>query len=168
MPPPRGYSRLQIILHWTIAALILVQLSVNADMQEAFARRLAGDTLPEDFGATFHAATGLFILLLAILRLGLRRVRGAPPPFKGNHPLLDRLGQATHLLLYAFLFFMPLTGAIAWFWGVELAGIAHELGRLVLVPAILLHVGGAIVEELMLNNRVLRRMLRADRPEART
>ena len=164
MSAPSGYSRLQIIFHWVIAALVVVQLTVNADMQRAFAQRLTGTALPDNAGATFHAVIGLLILLLAILRLGLRHRLGVPLPPKDNHRLLNLLSHLTHLLLYGFLVFMPITGAIAWFGGVELAGVLHELGRLVLIPAILLHVGGAIVEELVLNNRVIRRMVRAKSP----
>jgi len=164
MSSPSGYSRLQIILHWTIAALIIVQLTVNSDMQLAFAQRLAGSSLPENTGAWFHAVVGIAVLVLATLRLGIRRFHGVPLPPKANHPLLNLLGHATHLLLYGFLFFMPISGAIAWFGGIETAGVMHELGRFILIPAILLHIGGAVVEELVLGNRVIRRMIRAKSP----
>lgn len=164
MLSPSGYSRLQIILHWTVAALIIVQLTVNSDMQQAFAQRLADGALPENVGATFHAVVGIAILVLAILRLGVRRFHGVPLPPKGNHPLLNLLSHATHLLLYGFLFFMPISGAVAWFGGIETAGVLHELGRFILIPAILLHIGGAVVEELVLGNRVVRRMIRAKSP----
>ncbi|MET0438633.1 MAG: cytochrome b/b6 domain-containing protein [Devosia sp.] len=164
MSSPSGYSRVQIILHWTIAALILMQLTVNSDMQQAFAQRLGSTTMPENAGATFHAVVGISVLALAILRLGIRHFHGVPLPPKGNHPLLNLLGHATHLLLYGFLFFMPISGAIAWFGGFETAGVLHELGRFILIPAILLHIGGAVVEELVLGNRVIKRMVRAKSP----
>lgn len=158
MSAPSGYSRLQIVLHWTIAALIVVQLTINSDMQQAFAQRLAG-TMPVNSGAIFHATVGILVLLLATLRVGIRVLRGAPEPPRGNHPLLNLLSHATHLLLYGFLFLMPITGALAWFGGIEIAAVLHELGRFVLIPIIFLHVGGAIVEELVLGNRVVGRML---------
>lgn len=164
MSSPSRYSRLQIVMHWTVAALILMQLTINADMQQAFAQRLAGTMLPDNAGATFHAAIGIAVLVLAILRLGIRRFHGVPLPPKGNHPLLNLLSHATHLLLYGFLFFMPISGAIAWFGGIETAGVLHELGRFILIPAILLHIGGAVVEELVLGNRVVRRMIRTKSP----
>lgn len=160
MPAPRDYSNLQIFLHWVIAVLIVVQLTVNTDMQQAFAQRLAGTRLPENFGAAFHAAMGLLVLALAMLRLAIRHGRGVPAAPKGNFPIVNLMGHATHMLLYGFLFFMPVTGALAWFTGIELAGVLHELGRLILIPAILLHVGGAIVEEVALGHPVLKRMLR--------
>lgn len=164
MSSPTGYSRLQIILHWTIAALVLVQLTVSSDMQQAFAQRLRSTTLPENAGATFHAVVGMAVLVLALGRLGIRHFHGVPLPPQGNHPLLNLLGHLTHLALYGFLLFMPISGAIAWFGGVETAGVLHELGRFVLIPAILLHLGGAIVEELVLGNRVVQRMIKAKSP----
>jgi Cytochrome B561 len=165
MPVPARYSRLQIALHWTIAVLILVQLTVNADMQRAFAHRLSSGTLPSDFGAWFHAAIGILALALAVARLFVRSNRGVPSPPKGTHPLLNALSHGTHMLLYGFMFFMPITGAVAWFTGLELSAVFHELGRLVLIPVILLHIGGAIVEEVVLDNRVLRRMTHPEAPD---
>jgi cytochrome b561 len=159
----KGYSLLQIALHWTIAVLIVVQLTINADMQQAFAQRLASGTLPDNLGATFHVVMGLSVLGLAVLRLVLRLVRGVPDAPAGNSALVNFLSHATHLLLYGFLLLMPVTGALAWFFGIETAGVVHELGRLVLIPAILLHVAGVVVEELVLDNRILKRMIRPQR-----
>ena len=36
---PKGYSLAQIVLHWTIAVLVVVQLLVNEDIQEAYKDR---------------------------------------------------------------------------------------------------------------------------------
>ena len=163
MPAPRDYSRMQVTLHWVIAALIVVQLTVNADMQQAFAQRLALAAPPDNFGAWFHAILGIAVLLLAIFRLTLRRVRGVPAPDRGVHPWLTFLGHSTHMLLYGFLFIMPISGVLAWFFGLESAAVVHELGRLILIPAIFLHVGGALFEELALRNPVLKRMLHPGR-----
>ncbi|PXA99091.1 hypothetical protein DMC47_05155 [Nostoc sp. 3335mG] len=154
---PEDYSRLQIILHWVIAGLILIQLTVNRDMQQAFAQRLANDSLPENAGAFFHAAIGILALALALLRLLIRSRRGVPAPHS-EEPLIVFVSHATHLLLYGFLFFMPITGTLAWFTGIELAAVLHELGRLILIPAILLHVGGAVVEQFVMGNPVFQRM----------
>ena len=165
MPVPRRYSRLQIALHWIIAALILVQLTINSDMQQAFAQRIAGGPLPSDFGAWFHAGQGILALALALLRLLVRTKRGVPSPPRGVHPVLNALSHGTHVLLYGFLFFMPVTGALAWLAGIELAAVLHELGRLILIPAILLHIDGAVVEEVVLDNRVLRRIMRPEIPD---
>lgn len=160
MPQPRGYSRIQIVLHWTIAALVIFQLFVNEAMQRAFAGRLDGQ-IENQNGALLHMVVGLAVLLLAIFRLALRLLRGAPAPYRDTPAILRWLGHATHILLYGFIFLMPLTGATAWFLGLEFAAELHEIGRLILVPAIGFHVVGALVEHFVFRNDTLMRMLRA-------
>ena len=112
---PKGYSVLQIVLHWTIAALVIVQLLVNDDMQEAFRKRSDTGQFDGEVGAIAHITVGLTIFALAIFRLAIRFWRGVPEPHATNPPLINFFGHAAHVLLYAFLFAMPLTGAIAWF-----------------------------------------------------
>jgi cytochrome b561 len=161
MPQPRGYSRTQIVLHWTIAALVIFQLFVNEGMQHAFSDRLDGDQIDEFAGAALHIAVGVTILILAALRLTIRMIRGAPAAHKDAPAILRWLGGAVHVLLYGFIFGMPLTGALAWFFGLEFVAELHELGRLILIPVIGLHVLGALGEHFVFRNDTLKRMLRA-------
>ena len=161
MAQPKGYSRIQIVLHWTIAALVIVQLFVNEAMQHAFADRLDGGRIDEMGGALLHISVGVAILVLAAVRLVVRVVRGTPEPYQDTPALLNWLGHATHVLLYGFIFFMPLTGAVAWFLGIEFSAELHEIGRLILVPAIGFHVVGALAEHFVFRNDTLKRMLRA-------
>lgn len=153
---PRSYSLLQIVLHWTIAALIVFQLLVNRDMQRAFDDRLDGDVTDALAGATLHAAVGMTVLVLAVIRVVVRLRRGAPPMHDDKPAILNWIGQATHLLLYGFIFAMPITGAIAWFGGSALSAELHELGRFVLLPLIGFHVLGALAEHFVRNNSLLR------------
>lgn len=161
MPQPKGYSSIQIILHWTIAALVIFQLFVNEGMQDAFSDRLDGEHIDEIGGALLHMVVGITILVLAALRLGIRIRRGVPAAPADSLAIVKWLGHATHMLLYGFIFFMPLTGAIAWFFGVEFSALLHEIGRLVLVPAIGFHIIGALAEHFVYRNDTLKRMLRA-------
>lgn len=161
MPQPRGYSRIQIVLHWTIAVLVIFQLFVNEAMQHAFADRLDGKPVDDEAGALLHMTVGLTVLMLAAIRLAIRLLRGAPPPHKDTPLVLRWLGHATHVLLYGFIFLMPLTGASAWFLGLEFAAELHEIGRLILVPAIGFHIIGALAEHFVFRNDTLMRMLRA-------
>ena len=161
MPQPRGYSLTQIVLHWTIAALVIFQLFVNEAMQHAFADRLDGGQAEDQAGALLHMAVGLTVLVLAAIRLTIRLLRGAPPPYKDTPVILRWLGHATHVMLYGFIFLMPLTGAAAWFLDLEFAAGLHEIGRLVLVPAIGFHIIGALAEHFVFRNDTLKRMLRA-------
>lgn len=158
-PPKRGYALIQIILHWTIAAMIVFQLLVNSEMQDAFDTRLEQGLYPPQPGAMAHVIVGATILILAIIRVIVRLRLGVPPAHKDKPAVLMWVSSATHYALYGFLFFMPLTGAVAWFAGIELSGVLHEIGRLVLIPLIGLHVIGALAEHFVFRNDGLMRML---------
>lgn len=161
--PVRGYSLAQIALHWVIAALVVVQLLFNDPIQEAFDNQLDGVTTSAMGGALIHVTIGLTILLLACIRLVIRFTRGAPPVHKDAPLVLRAISYMVHALLYLFIFGMPLTGAIAWFGGVELSAEFHEIGRLVLIPLIGFHVLGAFGEHFVFRNDTLLRMLRPER-----
>lgn len=159
----RGYSLVQIVLHWTIAALVVTQLVFNEPMQEAFDDRMDGETTEAMAGALVHVVVGMAVLVLAVIRLAVRVTRGAPLAHDDKPALLNWTGYAAHLLLYLFIFAMPITGAIAWFGGVELSGELHEIGRLILIPLIGLHVLGALAEHFVFRNDGLMRMLKPER-----
>jgi cytochrome b561 len=159
MPAPSGYSNVQIILHWTIAALVIFQLFFNTGMQAAFNDHLEGRAVDEMNAAILHMVVGTAVLVLACIRLAIRRVRGVPVAHADNPAIINWIGHAAHIMLYGFIFFMPLSGLIAWFGGVEFSAELHELGRLVLIPVIGLHVLGAFAEHLVFHNDSLRRML---------
>lgn len=161
---PQGYSLLQIILHWSIAALVVFQLLVNEDVQDAFKKRSDSEPFDGETGALLHIVVGLTIFALAGLRFGLRHFRGVPEAHSSNPPLVNLAGHLAHVLLYAFLFAMPLTGAIAWFTGLELSAVLHELGRLILIPLIALHALGALAEHFVFKTNSLIRMLKAAPP----
>lgn len=155
-----GYSRLQIVLHWAVAALVLFQFLVNDGMRAAFRERLATGEAALTPGAGAHLAGGILILGLTLVRVGLRIRRGAPPPPPGAPKVMNLLAEAAHLGLYALLLLMALTGAAAWFWRFEAAALVHEIGRLAILGLILAHTMGALVEHYVIGNRVIRRMLR--------
>jgi len=160
---PKGYSTLQIVLHWTIATLVAFQLFVNEGMQDAFKDRTDGRTGEDEMGAALHIIVGLTIFALALIRLAVRLWRGVPEAHQTNPWLVNVAGHAAHMMLYAFLFAMPLTGAIAWFTGFEFSAELHELGRLILIPLIAVHALGALAEHFVFKTNSLMRMLRATR-----
>lgn len=161
MTAPQGYSRLQITLHWVIAALVVFQLVVNEDMRVAFRDKLMGAEAPMDPLAILHMVFGLAILGLALLRAMVRFMRGTPEIDAEVPVSLRWLAHLTHFFLYAFIIGVPLTGAIAWFGLAEWSAELHEIGRLVLIPAIFLHVAGALVEHFVFRNDSLKRMFKA-------
>jgi cytochrome b561 len=157
----KGYSGLQIALHWLIAALVVFQLVFAEQIEQAFDDRIDGDMpVPaEEIGAWLHVAGGLTILLLALIRIVVRARHGAPAVPREHPAPLRWIALATHYLLYGFIIGMPLVGAAAWFGGIEAAGAFHSAARFILVPLIVLHAAGALVEHFVLRTNVLRRML---------
>jgi cytochrome b561 len=157
--PSNRYLRAQVVLHWSTALLVLLQFAVNDSMRLAFRDFLTtGDRDPPG-AASFHLVSGLLILILTLIRLVIRLAHGAPPHLAGMPPLFKVLASLVQGALYAFLVLMPLTGAIAWFGGVELGAVLHETGRLFLLALILAHVLGALVEQFVFGRQVIRRML---------
>jgi cytochrome b561 len=130
------YSRLAMGLHWTIAALILVQLCLGWTMNEVLPDHTPGQALVEGI----HISLGLTILLLVLVRIVVRLLNKPPPPPLGTPTWERLLAGATHLLFYALMLVLPLTG---WalvslgnrpisFWGLpwpHLPGVGALLGN---------------------------------------
>jgi cytochrome b561 len=97
---PKGYSMVQVVLHWTIAALVIFQLLVNDGVQHAFDDRMDGDPVEDGAAALLHVGIGIAIMALAVLRLIVRLTRGAPAPHDDKPAIINWIGYATHFLLY--------------------------------------------------------------------
>jgi cytochrome b561/polyisoprenoid-binding protein YceI len=97
------YSAGAIILHWLIAALIVVQVLL--------AWRMDGPHTPQSFAITqLHKSDGVLILLLSLARVAWR-LTNPPPPMPKTMAAWERfLAGATHLGFYAIMLGMPLTG----------------------------------------------------------
>ena len=94
------YSRAAIVLHWTIAALLAFQISVGWALEDLGARGFALYQL--------HKSVGIAILLLTLIRVGVRWVKPRPP--KLEHGWQGKLASIVHLGLYVFMLGAPLTG----------------------------------------------------------
>ncbi|MBN9222175.1 MAG: cytochrome b/b6 domain-containing protein [Mesorhizobium sp.] len=155
------YSRAQVVLHWSIALLILVQFLAHDGMEHVWrAFRRGQEAAASDIPMAYmHVALGLAVLVLACWRLWLRGTRGVPPVSGMEHPALQLLAKATHFVIYALIFLLPLSGIAAWFFNVAGAGLAHVLGKDILLYVVLLHTAGALFQHFVLKTDVLRRML---------
>jgi cytochrome b561 len=102
------YSNTVVALHWTIAALIIVQLWLGF----TFHRFLPpGPERMEIF--TWHKTVGALILLLTLIRLAVR-LMNPPPPYPVDLPRWERLAAVwNHRAFYFLLIVIPLTGLIA-------------------------------------------------------
>jgi cytochrome b561 len=109
--------------------------------------------------ANVHAYVGIGILVLAILRVCLRLVQGAPAEAAAE-PKVFRIGaKVAHAALYLLIFLLPLTGMAAYYLGIDVSGELHGgILKAVLWALIAAHVAGALAHQFYWKTDVLRRM----------
>lgn len=153
----KGYSRVQIILHWVVAGLILFQIIGHEPMAEAWKTVEMGGVPVMSPMVWAHINVGIVILLAALWRIGLRLGRGAPevPP---GPALVQWVGRLTHLALYALIVLVPLSGMAAWFGGIAAAAEGHEVMKNLLLLLVLLHVAGALYHQFLVRDGLMNRM----------
>lgn len=159
MAVPVSYTRSQVLLHWLIAALVIYQLVFSEGIEELWEARMEG-AVPNVPSVTTHTVIGLLIFVLMIWRVVLRLRNGAPPPPADEHSALRVLAAATHVLFYVLLIAMPISGAIAWFGGLELPAEAHGLASKLLIGLVILHVLAAVAHRFWFRSGVAERILR--------
>jgi cytochrome b561 len=102
-PTRKHFSPLARLLHWTMAPLIIAMLFIGVGMVATVSR--AHDTL-----IAIHRPLGIALLLLVVLRAGVRITRGSPP-LPDDMATPQRLAaKASHLVLYVLMAAMPLIG----------------------------------------------------------
>jgi len=162
------------LLHWVIAALLVVQ----------FTLAWSADELPEDSPQqltliAWHVSFGLTLLALAVARIAWRLANPTPQPPAGAARWERIVAHVTQGLLYLLLLAIPLSGwvmasghgdALAWF-GVTVPPLvakgaavgrpaheAHEVLAYLLLVLVGLHVLAALKHHFVAGNDVLRRM----------
>ena len=154
-----GYSPIQIVLHWTIAALVIFQLVFGESMAEAIEAAEEGETLSasDQTMASAHYWVGIAILALVALRLLVRVRTGAPAAI--GEGILTKLGAGMHHLFYLLLLLVPVTGLMGFYLG-DPWGEIHELSKPVFIVLIGLHAAAALFHAFVLRDGTLKRMLR--------
>jgi len=170
-----------IVLHWTVAGLILcVQLPA------AFLMVAVEPGALQNALYFTHKNVGLLIFLLAAFRLAWRW-KHPVPALPADLPRWQAFAaHATHVLLYLLLFGMPVSGFLYTAFGgfpVPVLGL-YDLGQLIptdkavaeifkqshltaqwlLYAVVAMHVGGALQHHLIRRDHVLRRMLSSKTP----
>lgn len=117
------YSTVSIVLHWTIAALIIANATFGGWMEDASDSEKLGYY-------QLHKSVGITILALSLLRLGWRV--GHPwPAFPNAMRRWERLlARSTHILFYVLMIGAPLLG-----WAAASAGGAPEVPLYGAIPA---------------------------------
>lgn len=154
-----GYSGLQIGLHWIIAILVIAAYFTSEGMGDALEARIAAGRTGID-GNTIHVWLGGSVFALTILRLIVRRIKGAPVAPPGTSALMEMAAKWGHRLIYALLILVPMGGAAAWYGGVEAAGDTHEVFGNAFMIVIFGHAAIAIAHEVIWGDGTLRRMVR--------
>jgi len=104
------FTVLQRLLHWLMAVCILAMLFIGVGMVSTIMPKYV------PLLAT-HKTLGIVILVLALIRLGVRARYGAPP-LPADLPVPMKLAaRLSHYALYAIMIGMPLIG-----WGMLSAG----------------------------------------------
>ena len=159
----RGYSALQIMLHWAIAVLVIFQLLFGESMTAVVDASEEGTTVSgqDQFLASAHYWVGLAILCLVLIRLILRVVSGVPQA-AGATSWMSILASAMHWAFYVLLAAMPVTGLLTFFdiWDL---GEVHSIGKPVFIVLIVVHAGAALFHAVYLRDGTLRRMIAPSR-----
>lgn len=174
----RRYSTVAIWFHWTIAALVIVNIVIG----------LLHDPVPV-FRALMpaHFAIGLTVLLLTVGRVAWRLTH-KPPPLPTGVRAWERVASSlTQGVLYLLLLVMPMSGwammsggdharAVSWFGlftvpklpvpaqAAASAHATHVLLGWVMAALVALHVAAALRHQLILRDAVMRRMVPARNP----
>lgn len=160
MAQPSGYTRAQIVLHWTTLVLVALQFIFHDAISEAWEAMEAGREVVFSPFIAQHVFMGALVAVLTFIRLGLRLSHGAPPPPASEHAALKLVAHATHWAFYALLILLPVSGAVAWFNNVEPAAQAHEAMKTLLLALILLHVLAALAHQFVFKTNLMARMKR--------
>jgi len=170
------YDRVQRIFHWSMAAMILaaITLGIWAFYLER-GSELKGSLL------FIHKSLGLSVLILVMARLSYRLTIGKPP-YKQPLHTFNRVGSsAAHLLLYALMILMPISGYVFTgaagrplpFFGLfewpsfvpkdkilsQLAGVFHYWGAWIICSVLALHVLAVAWHSWVKKDGVFARML---------
>ncbi|WP_333607539.1 cytochrome b [Arsukibacterium sp.] len=97
------YHKLLRLIHWAMALLLLSLLFAGLAMVQSLAAwqlTLLG----------LHKSFGVLALLLVIIRLTIRLNSETPALPSSIPPIQQRIARVSHVLLYAAMFAMPLSG----------------------------------------------------------
>jgi len=123
------YSPILIGLHWFMFVL-LIAVYVTMEFRGMFPK----GSDPRELMKALHFMFGITVLILVVVRLGVRLSSATPAIVPAPKPLENVLAKITHLSLYAFMIFMPIAGWIILsaeghgvpFFGLELPPLVSE------------------------------------------
>jgi cytochrome b561 len=168
------YRTIVVWIHWITALAVVAQVVIGF----TFANLPRGPERMEVFA--LHKTLGATILLLALIRLGVRLIN-PPPPYPSDFPKWERFFAVwNHRIFYVLLIALPLTGLAAvsgratdgtvpLLFGLSLPAIpgipkengfgdAHEWLVYTTLALLVLHVGAALKNQFLNRGPVADRM----------
>jgi cytochrome b561 len=168
------YGTTAKLLHWLVAALLLVQYPIGWQMPDIHRGMKPGAAM------AFHVSFGIVILVLIVLRLAWRLAHPVAPD-SSLLPWQRRASEALHWLIYALVVATTLTGwlfasfrgwSLSFFYLVPMPMLAagnaaagrtinglHQAMEWALLAMVGLHVAAAMVHIFIYRNRIMQRML---------
>ncbi|MGE0829056.1 MAG: cytochrome b/b6 domain-containing protein [Hyphomonadaceae bacterium] len=108
MSAAKRYTSVAILLHWAIAAGILLNALIGFWMHNAIEEAATMSRAIEAY--QLHKSIGLLVLGLSLVRLGWRLTH-PPPPLPAHMPAWEKIAAlAAHWLFYALIIAIPLSG----------------------------------------------------------
>lgn len=153
------YTPLQRKLHWLVILLVLFQYVMQQPMKAAMAAVQREETLSllQFAVTTLHTWGGASIAAIMLWRWQLRK-RAVPVAAGSLSAGRAKLVILHHVILYASLMLMALSGALYYYGGVAMAADWHEWGKWLLLGLIGLHIAGALTH-VGGRDRVFQRMM---------
>src|ERR1700678_1841252 len=173
---PVSYSASAKLMHWFVAAAVIVLLALGPVM-----KRLVPEGALRDNLYTFHEALGALVLIVMVVRRARRVAFGVPAPDASMPPIEQRASLWAQYALYVLLFVVPVLGwagtnaygdPVSVFGLIDFPTILgkdtplseriflwHLYGGIVVATIAALHVVGALYHGLVKRDGVLARML---------
>ncbi|HAQ35093.1 MAG: cytochrome B [Maricaulis sp.] len=187
MAETNRYTSVAILLHWTIAILIVMLIFVGwraGDMAEALRAGSTEFTI-DDVRLVFnwHKTFGLLVLALSLFRLVWRFMNPVPAMPEGMKPWEKTVARLTHFAFYVLIIGMPILGWLTASASTapsflfnnpdlpipeiapdnqtlhEVTEFLHGRGAWVIIVLLVLHAGAAIKHHVIDKDDVLARML---------
>ena len=171
----QSYGTVAQIFHWGVF-ILFVSLFVVAEMMEDAPKGPGKYALYD-----LHKSLGISVLFIAFVRLSWRMANPKPETLSTISKWIDKGASASHFLLYAIMFVMPLSGYIMSVSGGHGVGFfslftlpslisknhelheifeeVHEAMAAVILVIVGIHLLAALWHHLIVKDNVLRRML---------
>ena len=168
------YSLPHRVIHWIMAVAILIAIPGGVIMGKLPPGQMQNNVYD------LHKSLGVLVLVLALIRIALKRRDGVPPPATGVEPWQTMAATSVHHALYALMVIVPVLGfvansfygaAIPFFWlftistftphNEEIAGAIFSMHTaLAILFGILLavHIGAALYHRFIRKDTVFARM----------